>query len=663
MAKSSSPASSELRLLTTTFVGALIVLCLYWGQVIFIPVALAIYLSFLLGPIVSGLQRRGLGRTPAAVGVVLLVGVFLGGVCWMVTHEFSGLVEELPSYSGNIRERIHDLQSTTGAGPVQAVERLLKELSGQSKPSPAAESPNESAGDSHREPAPPTPGSAKSDAARPTLELTPEAPKTPSNSNPLPVEVTPASPPWLSHLPLFLSSAAEMLGGLVLTLVLIMFMLVKREDLRNRVIWLFGSGHLTYSTRAVDDATQRISRFFARQAMINAGFGCVIGVGLSLIGVRYAFLWGFFGALLRYIPYVGPVIASVPPLLVSLAMSSGWASPILVLALFVVVESVCGNVIEPSVFGRSLGVSEVGLLVMSAFWAFLWGPIGLVLANPLTVCLVVLGKNVPQMEIFSVLLGDEPALPPDVSFYQRLYARDQDEALELVVAYLRTNPAEQVYDDLLIPALTMMKCDRERDELTDEDERFIVEAMRELLTEIDTRPTKNGQTTGAAPQPAASNGQAPDTVLPKARVLAAPARDAADELALEMLRRLLDPEKWDLEIAPQEMLSSELVEEADRTRPGVLCLASLPSGGLARTRYLCKRLRNRLPEMRIIVGRWGLKAGIEANAEQLREAGVDEVDVTLLATRTRLTAWFGFLSHVAPAEPEPAQREPAKATA
>ncbi len=616
-------SSIELKVLTGSVVGAIVVLCLYWAQAIFIPLILALYLSFLLGPLVIGLQQRhGLGRVPAVLGVVALLGIVLGSIGWMLTRQFSSLVEELPQYSGNVKNRINDLQLTIGAGPMHAIDRMYRELSGEMDSSPK-----------------PIKDSEEHDAAK-------DPNRSAKIEKPLPVAITPATPPWISRLPGFLGSVAEMLGALALTLVLTVFMLLKREDLRNRVIWLIGSGRLTHTTRAVDDATRRISKFFVRQAMINGGFGVVMAVGLFLIGVQYALLWGFFAALLRYIPYVGAVLAAIPPLLVSLAMSSGWLSPIFVAVLFAAGELTTGNAIEPRVFGQSLGVSEVALLVMSAFWAFLWGPIGLVLANPLTVCLVVMGKYVPHMEFFNVLLGDQPALSPDVSFYQRLYARDQDESLQLVDAHIKATSLDQVYDDLLIPALTMMKRDRERDELTEQDEEFIVQAMRELVVDLGLRRAKQAVLTAVTAPAVEENGAA----MAKVKILACPARDAADELALEMLAQLLDSDKWELKITATEMLSAELVAEAERWNPGLICIAALPAGGLAHTRYLCKRLRVPLPETRILIGRWGLLTGIEQNQEQLREAGAEEMDTTILATRTRLTAWFGFLSQAAPAK-------------
>jgi hypothetical protein len=268
----------------------------------------------------------------------------------------------------------------------------------------------------------------------------------------------------------------------------------------------------------------------------------------------------------------------------------------------------------------------VALLVTAAFWTFLWGPIGLVLSGPLTVCLVVLGRHVPQLEFFAVLLGDEPPLEPDVIYYQRLLAADQDEAAEVARAYgVEKSPAE-AFDAVLVPALAHARLDRARGGLTERDERLILETTREVVEDLGERPDTPAD--GAA----------------AVRLLACPARDEADELALEMLRGLLDPARWQVEVTGYERLSAELLELADERRPAAVCIGSLPPGGLSHTRYLCKRLRAKLPDVKILVGRWGLRDGLDQNKEQLREAGADEVATTLREARDLLTAWLPVLA-------------------
>jgi len=581
--------------LTGTVVGVVVVSCLYWAQVVFIPLALALFLTFLLAPLVRILQRRHLGRLPSVILVVMLATLVLGGVVWLVTIEATSLSNDIPKYTENLKGRIHAWRQD-GQGFMDRLEEMSQSLTREWESPPAGS------------------GGA--------------APLKPSE-----VVIQPDSSPWLSRLPTLLRPLVETLGGLALALVLAVFMLLKREDLRNRLIRLVGHGRLTVMTKAVDDAGQRISRFLLMQFIINVGFGFVLSIGLFVIQFPHAWLWGLLAVLLRYVPYFGSWIMAALLITLSLAMFPGMVQPLLILGFIVVLELVTANVLEPRLFGHSIGVSEVALLVSAAFWAFLWGPVGLVLSSPLTVCLVVLGKYVSQLEFLYVLLGDEQGLTPEVTYYQRLLARDQDEAAQLVLTQVETLPPDQVYDELLVPALNYVKRDRARDDLTEADEQFVFRATREIVEDLGERQ---------ATQPARERAEAPAPV--KVRILGCPGHDEGDRLALEMLWQLLDPAVWEVEVLSLEMLSAELVALAGEKAPAVICIGALPPGELAHTRYLCKRLRARLPEAKIVVGRWGLKDNVEQNEEQLREAGADQVATTLLETRRHLSTWLPVLA-------------------
>jgi predicted PurR-regulated permease PerM len=593
-------------ILTSTVVGVVVVSCLYWAQLVFIPVALAVFLTFLLAPLVTILQRRHLGRMPAVILVVLLAALVLGGVVWLVTVEVTGLSDDFPTYTENIKGRIRSLRQ--GSGPfMDQMEKMIQVLTREWEAPRAG-----SEGGAVDKPA----GASGAVAAKPST-----------------VVVQPDSLPWLSQLPALLRPLVETLGGLALALVLVVFMLLKREDLRNRLIRLVGHGRLTVTTKAVDDAGQRISRYLLMQAIINGSFGAALAIGLLLIQVPHALLWGFLAAALRYVPYFGTMITSLVVMALSLAAFPGWVQPLLVLGLLVVLELATYNVLEPWLFSHNTGVSAVAVLVAAAFWAFLWGPVGLVLSNPLTICLVVLGKYVAQLEFLNVLLGDEQALALDITYYQRLLARDQDEATRLVLTRAKTSPREQVYDELLVPALNYVKRDRERDDLTEADEQFIFRATREIVEDLGERQAAEpARETSAAPEP------------PKVRILGCPGHDEGDRLALLMLWQLLDPAVWEMEVLSIEMLSAEAVALAGEKAPAVICIGALPPGGLAHTRYLCKRLRARLPGAKIVVGRWGLKEDVEQNEEPLREAGADQVSTTLLETRRHLSTWLPVLT-------------------
>jgi predicted PurR-regulated permease PerM len=380
---------------------------LYLGRDILIPLALAILLSFMLAPVVIRLRRLGLGRIPAVVAVVLLLFLALLGLGSIVASQVVHLADNLPRYEWNLRSKIRDLRiAIPSGGVVERTSEMLRDL-----------------GQELEEAAAPAEKEAKSGAE-------PEAPK------PVPVQVQePQAPP--------LQTLRELGGPLVapiatagLVVVFVIFMLLQREDLRDHVIRLLGARDVARATEAMDDAARRISRYLLMQLVINVLYGIPVGVGLYFLGVPNPVLWGLLATVLRFIPYVGPVIAALFPIALSFAVAPGWTLPLLTIALFVTLELFSNNVLEPWLYGSSTGLSPVAIVVAAVFWTALWGPVGLLLSTPLTVCLVVLGRHVPQLGFFHVLLGDEPALAPELKFYQRLLARDPEEATELAEEYL-----------------------------------------------------------------------------------------------------------------------------------------------------------------------------------------------------------------------------------
>lgn len=554
------------------------VAALYWAQLVFVPIALAVLLMFLLTPPVRWLERKGLGRSPAVALVMVLTIFAVGEFGYLITRQIGSLAEELPDYSANVQRKIHALRTMSGSW--DRVQQMFADIAAPvDAPKGAILPPND-----------PT-----------TVVVRPEA-------------------GWMARWPHFLGSAAEVGAGAALVFVLTLFGLLKREDLRNRFLRLIGHRRLAFTTKAVDEAGERVSRYLMMQAMVNIGYGLALAIGLGIIGVKYALLWGFIAAVLRYVPYLGAWIAVMFPLVVSVATSETWFDPLATLGVFIALELVTYNLVEPLLFKRSMGVSEVAQLVSAAFWGFLWGPVGLILSAPLTVCLLVAGKYVPQLSFLDVMLGDDPPLEPAVSLYQRLLAWDEDDAAQLVAEQIKATSAEAVYDDLLVPALSFVKRDRIRDEITDEDEKFILRATRELVDDL---------------TPIAEIG----VLKNRPKILACPAFDQADSLALEMLQKLMAAEPWHFERVQTESLVAEVVERAIASKAQVICIGSVPPGGLAHTRYLCKRLRSQLPAAKIFVGRWGRKAN-EDSEKQLLEAGADAVSSSLLATRNQLNAWL-----------------------
>jgi len=588
-------------LLSGTVVAVVAVGCLYWAQAVFVPLALALFLTFLLTPAVSLLQSRGFPRTPAVIIVVALTAAALVGTTMFVTRQFVALAADLPQYSDNIKQKLHAVRSMAHGPGADRLAKMVEDLS--------REWSKEQSADSEPRPAPAAPAD-------------PQAPPA--------VIVQGETTDWTALAQATLGSLGDFLGTLTLAVVLLIFMLLKRERLRNRLICLVGPRRLTATTKAVDDATSRISRFLLMQALINGGYGITLSLGLFALGVDYALLWGFLAATLRYIPYLGAWIAAAGPVLLSVVMSSGWTQPLLVLGWIATIELISNNVLEPWLFGQSMGVSEVAMLVAAAFWAFLWGPIGLVLSSPLTVCLVVLGKYVPQLHFIDILLGDEPVLAPPVAFYQRLLARDREEALQIVQEHFGTASADEIDDSLLIPTLSDTKRDATRDELTETEEHEIYDAVAAIGAQLH-----------------AERPQTPsDNATTSARVVlwACPARDLGDRTALELLGKSLDPLKWDFRLLGVETLAAELVESVSQTPPGLVCLGSVAPGGLAQARYLCKRLRTHVPEARIIVGRWGASPDPDTDREELLAAGADDVETRMTDTQRQLAAWFPILT-------------------
>jgi predicted PurR-regulated permease PerM len=572
----------------------LVIASLSLGQKILVPLAVAILLTFILAPLVLALQRLGVGRVPAAITVVLLTLVILGGLGWLVTAQLNALAVELPKHQDTIKQKLQGLQGA-GEEPIARLLRMVREIAEE------VDKPVE----------------------------TNRPPGVPEPPVPVPLIVKSEETPFLATVKVI---AVPLLEGLVtggLVLVLVTFMLVMREDLRNRMLRLLGHGRITSSTKAVEDATRRISRYLLTQSIINVGFGTLLALGLSLIGVPYALLWGVLAACLRFIPYVGIWAALLMPFSYGIMVFSGRLEPLLTAAPGAALELVTANIVEPLLVGHSTGVSPLALLIAAIFWAWLWGPIGLLLSTPLTSCLVVLGKFVPDLEFLDILLGSQPVLEPDLRYYQRLVARDQDEAEELVEEFVGSHPVEEVFDDLLVPALIHARADRERGVLSEWEEEFVLRASRDIVETLpsSTAPIKDASGDGT-----------------RVIVAGCPARDERDEAALAMFGRLLQECDCRLETMSSDALCAEVVTHVENEKPDLVYIAALPPGGLAQARYLVKRLRARIPEVKIGVGRWGQKDNIDKVRQRLREAGADYVSLTLLESRRQVISEIRVLT-------------------
>ena len=469
-------------MLSYTVVAVLVVACLYSAQAVFIPLALAMLFTLVLSPPVTLLQRLRLGRIPAVILVVVLSGGLLFGMSWLVARQFVELAAELPQYSDAIKTKVRDLKKLAGGATGGKMGRLVEDISHELQsetPPPKKSGPNRTDDDKDK-----TADEFVDDLLPKDTPHADRAGQPPTIVSPPPLVVQPDSTDWLGRLTGAVASLGESAASIALALVLTIFMLLNRENLRDRLIRLIGHGRLTATTKAFDEAVSRISRFLLMQLVVNSTYGMALSLGLLILGVPYALFWGLLAAVLRYIPYLGAWIAAIPPVLISFVMSEGWTQPMLVVGWIVSIELVSNNVVEPKLYGHSIGVSEVALLVAAAFWAFLWGPIGLVLSSPLTVCLVVLGKYVPALEFLDVLLGDKPALQPHETFYQRLLARDKEEAAQVAAAQAKALSPRQVYNALIMPALSYFRHDCDHNELSEADQQFILTATREIVDDL-----------------------------------------------------------------------------------------------------------------------------------------------------------------------------------
>jgi hypothetical protein len=426
----------------------------------------------------------------------------------------------------------------------------------------------------------------------------------------------PADARSLLALPVALAPFVEALIQAALVIALVGFLLLRRQELRNRLIRVVGESRLTMATKALDEIADRISRYLVTLSVVNTVFGAAVFVGLWLIGLPFALLFGVMAGVLRFIPYVGVWMAMLLPSALALAVFPGWQAPLLVLGLFVVLEPLIFLVIEPVVYRHRVGVSDLALLVAVAFWTWLWGAIGLVLAVPLTVCLLVLGKHLPDLRFLAILLGDEPDVDPALAAYQRLLVGDADEGARIAEARLDPQRPHAVYDEVLLPTLAYARGERLSGRISDEDKATLINGFREIVDGI------------AAPD-APADGDA-------RHVVACPLRDDLDELGFVMLQQLLDPARWRLELASPEMLSSEVVALVVERSPSVVCLGSVGEGALAHTRYLTKRLRAALPDAYLIVARWGMMLSPQ-EIEAFKKAGADEVSTSLVETRDQLS--------------------------
>jgi predicted PurR-regulated permease PerM/methylmalonyl-CoA mutase cobalamin-binding subunit len=562
---------------------AVVVASLYLAKAILVPFALAVLLSFMLSPICDWMERWRIGRIPAVLMTAFVGFSLLGIVTWIVVFQLTSLSPKIPEYQHNIELKF----GTVNQYAVSLLNKLTKTTEGMGQSLAV---------------------SALADAPRGTIEL------------PFSVRVltSPASP--LQVFGGMYGTLLEVLGSTGIVIVLVIFFLVRREDLRDRFIHLIGKSQVTLTTQTIEDAAARVSRYLSTLLFINLAFGISVGIGLYLIGVPNVVLWGILAMALRFVPYIGSWIAAAMPIGLSMAISTGWLAPLLTIGLFVALELFNNNLLEPWIYGKNTGVSAVAVLVAAFFWMWLWGPIGLLLATPLTVCILVVGKQVPELSFLDILLGSEPVFEPHESIYQRLLAGDQEEAAELFEAHLLKMPLVDVYDTVLIPALALAETHWQLGELHDGKHKFMMQCLRDMIqyhgesipnTLLKSDIEKNLPAESKAGRDyATTNGRG-------LSVLCLPARTEADEITAIMLAQVLRNSGNLVHAISATSSEREIVELIEQHKPDVICLSATPPAAAMHARYVCNRLRDRLPEMTLMVGLWGVQNDLKKSQERI----------------------------------------------
>ena len=526
---------------------------LYLAQEVLIPLAMAILLAFLLAPAVRRLEQWRLGRIPSTMLVVILGFGAIFGVAALAGSQAVSLAAKLPEYRTNIVEKIHALRAPRRDSTIGKAAEAIKDLE---------------------------------------EEASPERP-------PIAVKETPATP-YQAFME-FIKPVAKPLAMALAVIVFTILMLLNRENLRERVIALIGAGRIHLTTRAMAEASHRVSSYLFMQLVVNALFGIPFGIALYFIGVPNALLWGLLGTLLRFIPYAGVWVAVAMPAVLAFAISDGWSMVAWTLGVFLALELILVNAVEPWLYGRSAGLSPIAIITAAIFWTWLWGPIGLLLATPLTVCVAVMGRHIPEFGYLNVLLGVEPVLSPEERFYQRLIALDNEEAAELVEQHVVAHGVARTFDEVIVPALSLAERDRDKGSLEPARERFVFDNVRRIVEDLEYEPA------GAA----------------RATVCIVATHDEADHVAALMVAKLVGAGQACIMAPPVH--PAEIAENVAQKQCKAILLSAVPPHAARHAGYVARRLRRQVPGVKVVVGLWGADEELSRAKDRLLKLGVDQV--------------------------------------
>jgi predicted PurR-regulated permease PerM len=586
----------------------LVLLTLYIARAILIPLAIALTLNFLLAPAVIKIQKLKVGRVFAVTLVVIMAFSLVGGVGWVVARQVIAVVNGLPNYRDNIHDKLAELHAPT-SGPlsmtVNSIREIGAEISDETNPAPA-----------------------KPEEPRTWRER--EQARLQAEKQPIPVTVI--RPPQTSsqYLSQYAWPVLKPLGALAMVVIFTVYMLLKREDLRNRLLLLAGIGQLNLMTQALNDAAARISRYLIMNVLVNAGYGVIFGVGLYLLHVPNATLWGALMGILRMVPYAGTMIAGFSTLAFTLAVFNTWWHPLWVLLLFAGLEFVIANFVEPHIYGKRTGISSFALVVMAIVWTLLWGWPGLIVSTPLTVCLIVMGRHIPQMQFLHILLGDDAELSPEAHFYERLLAMDQPETRQIAERFLEGRDLVDLYDNVVLPALILSEQDRHKGVLDEVHGAWLYQSSIELIAELSDYKSPHIKAPCEG-EPAAE--LAVDRMSP---VVCIPADDQSDEIAGTMFAQLLEQCGHKTMVLAAAALSPEIMSRLAEDPGTIVCISAVPPFAFAQARRLAQTLRENLPENPMIVGLWGGNGDTEALRTRFGNARPTGVATTLGDALTRV---------------------------
>jgi predicted PurR-regulated permease PerM len=585
-----------------------IVAALYFAKAIFLPLALAVLLTFVLAPPVRLLRGWGMPRVPAVVLVVAFACAIFLGTGGLLGQQVTQLAQKLPQYQFTIEEKIRSLRDAASGGALERIATFLRNVNQEIRKSD------------------------KQDA-----QSTPAA--SASQTSPIPVEIHQPDAAPAQVIQRVLEPLAEPLTTAGLVVIFVGFFLLQRQDLRDRLIRLAGSHDLQRTTEALNDGAHRLSRYFLAQTSLNVLFGIVVGAGLTFIGVPNPVLFGILAMVLRFVPYIGAVIAAACPIALAIAVDPGWTMTFLTIALFAVVEPLIGQVIEPLVYGRSTGLSPVAVILAATFWTWLWGPIGLLLSTPLTVCLGVLGRHVEWLQFVDVMIGDEPPLSPAQSFYQRALAGDADEAIDQLEQFLKRRSLSVCYDEIVLPALALAQIDFRRGVLDTKHVEQINDTMHGMIADLSehedvTPPKPARKDKAAASREDEDTDEPPPADLPSVQdlrpgwaggsILCIAGRGPFDDAAAAMLAQLLEKHGLSARVEPDVAVASSNIVHLKSTGVKMICLSYFALGNsAAHLRYSIRRIRRQVPGASILAGLWGHDRGGQADKEFRANAGAD----------------------------------------